>query len=174
MGEEMHGNITQSHHKIHLAGFKIHSAMTILKVLFVHFHCKCACQVNILAQLYITNTAVQCTSTLNWSVKNANNFPFYIYNCRRTCFNQLHMKMHLLYLKFGVNDAQESTKTLCILDTMLSIWEILRSDQLNMDVKMYYSCQTPPKTSAAWLSVMQVQRRIKDLRLSCMEQNTAI
>ena len=41
-------------------------------------------------------------------------------------------------------------------------------------VWMYYSCQTPSKTSAAWLSAMQVQRWFKDMRLSCMEKNMAI
>ena len=52
----MHGNINQVHHNVALAGFMVHSAMGILQVLFVHFHCKCACQANILAQLYITKT----------------------------------------------------------------------------------------------------------------------
>ena len=30
-------------------------------------------------------------------------------NCHGTCFNQLHVKMHLLYFKSGVMDAQESS-----------------------------------------------------------------
>ena len=41
--EEMHGIIAQSHHNVAIAGFMIHSAMDVLQVLFVHFHCKCVC-----------------------------------------------------------------------------------------------------------------------------------
>ena len=49
-------------------------------------------------------------STLSWSVKNANNLPVSLTcNCHEICFNWLHMKMRLLYLKFGVMDTREST-----------------------------------------------------------------
>ena len=67
--DEMHGNITQSHHNVALAGFMIHSAMGILQVLFVHFHCKCACQAKILAQ----HPKNYGTSMLSWSARNTNN-----------------------------------------------------------------------------------------------------
>ena len=49
-----------------------------------------------------------------------------------TCWNQLCVKIRLLYLKFGVMDAQQ--EILYDMDGILLIQEFLMSDQLNMDI----------------------------------------